>query len=365
MRVAVLLVAAMLGVVAWLAESNRRLWRALQEKRWVPSSAEQAAWVLARREEEVAAVVAGVDEDAFPVKEALLRHPSRRFPEGYDLREWRAMLDRETSRAFLTESGGPASACDRATVVARDTDTAKLALRDCGFAYFESLFEKSTIERLRLAIERFLERPDSAAFRYPCQGEGRVEHMLPFEAPFNETTGIHHDPRIVALARAVLGDRFKLELMTVINSTTERSAHQRWHQGWRYLFSPEERLPTYAIIVTVPLVDVSVDHGPTQICAGHKLRFYRGFRCYDDDVVAAATHQGDVAVFDYKTLHRGPANNADAPRPMISMVFSRAWMVNAEAYVNRAISLEQTIHLRRYWEQYFWHPPYLADHMVV
>ena len=41
---------------------------------------------------------------------------------------------------------------------------------------------------------------------------------------------------------------------------------------------------------------------------------------------------------------------------MISWVFSRHWFVNAEAFVNRGISLAMTLHIRRYWEQWFWHP---------
>ena len=87
--------------------------------------------------------------------------------------------------------------------------------------------------------------------------------------------------------------------------STPGSRDQRWHQGWRYLFHPEERLPPYAIVVTVPLVDVSPEMGPSEVCVGHKLRFYRGWRCDDGSVVAAATTKGTVTAFDYKTLHRG------------------------------------------------------------
>jgi hypothetical protein len=39
---------------------------------------------------------------------------------------------------------------------------------------------------------------------------------------------------------------WQLELMTIITSPPG-SKHQRWHQGWRYLFHPEERLPPYAV----------------------------------------------------------------------------------------------------------------------
>ena len=72
--------------------------------------------------------------------------------------------------------------------------------------------------------------------------------------------------------------------------------------------------------------------------------------------VAASTTQGTVIIFDYKTLHRGPANTAANDRPMLSLVYSRSFFLNGEAIVNRAVPLLQTLHQRRYWESYFWHP---------
>ena len=52
-------------------------------------------------------------------------------------------------------------------------------------------------------------------------------------------------------------------------------------------------------------------------------------------------------------------------RPMLSMVFSKLWFVNTEAMLNRGITLQQTLHQRRYWEQYVWHPPTEREQFVV
>eukprot|EP00622_Pseudochattonella_farcimen_P007440 FR743421.1.p1 GENE.FR743421.1~~FR743421.1.p1 ORF type:complete len:132 (+),score=3.23 FR743421.1:403-798(+) len=128
--------------------------------------------------------------------------------------------------------------------------------------------------------------------------------MLPFQPPFNNT-GLHDDRRLRRVLEAIFESRFKLELMTVINSPPS-SGDQRWHQGWRYLFHPEERLPPYSMVVTVPLVDVAEAMGPSEVCPGMKMRFHRGWTCQDRDSVAAATTAGTVLIFDYKTLHRGP-----------------------------------------------------------
>ena len=71
------------------------------------------------------------------------------------------------------------------------------------------------------------------------QGTGRIEHMLPFAPPFNDST-VYADPRLLTLIGDFLGEMFKMELQTVITSPAG-SSHQRWHQGWRYLFHPDER----------------------------------------------------------------------------------------------------------------------------
>ena len=104
--------------------------------------------------------------------------------------------------------------------------------------------------------------------------------------------------------------------------------------------------------------------GPTEICPGKKLRFYHGWRCHNRSVLLATT-AGTVAIFDYKTLHRGPANEAAVERPMVSMVFSKLFFLNSEAVVNRGISLLQTLHQRRYWEQFTWHPRSRDDQFAV
>ena len=79
-------------------------------------------------------------------------------------------------------------------------------------------------------------------FRYPCQGDKRVEVMLPFREPFNDTRvrpfvyvltvcqkkgwesgsnvflQLYGDYRIRSIVGAFLDAEFKLELMTVIDS---------------------------------------------------------------------------------------------------------------------------------------------------
>uniref|UniRef100_A0A7S3YM64 Phytanoyl-CoA dioxygenase n=2 Tax=Lotharella globosa TaxID=91324 RepID=A0A7S3YM64_9EUKA len=279
---------------------------------------------------------------------------------GLTIERWEAHLDQSTPRAFQSSISGETevNCWDLADISltpselenmgAKSRKKAALALKECGFLVLDSLLPKEQIQRMRDAYNTFRETKRAEKyFRYPCQGKGRFEYMLPFEPPFNSSNAPYHNPQLRSIILDFLGGPFKLELMTVINSSPG-SGDQRWHQGWRYLFHGEERLPPYSIVVGIPLADVSSEMGPTQFCPRRKLRFYHGFRCDEGEVLGIGSTSGSVILFDYKLLHRGPANDSPFFRPMISMVFSRMFFVNAEAYVNRGISLLQTLHQRRF-----------------
>ena len=50
---------------------------------------------------------------------------------------------------------------------------------------------------------------------------------------------------------------------------------------------------------------------------------------------------------------------------MLSMVYTKPFFLNNEAAVNRGVSLLGTLHQRRFWEQWFWHPPDLKGQFAV
>jgi len=307
-----------------------------------------------------------------------------RFPHGHNTSVWQTHLKQTTAQAFENEEHGLESTpafCsgqpDLSTIVISEKELhtangslshetrrrAHRALTECGYVYLDNMFSHATVERLRDAYFALRDSTEGKEMLYPCQGTGRIEHMLPFRPPFNESDAVYADPRLLTLLGDFLHEQFKLELMTVITSPPG-AKDQRWHQGWRYLFHPDERLPPYAVVVALPLADVSHEMGPTEMCPGKRLRFYHGWRC-EQHSIKLGSSLGTVAIFDYKTLHRGPANTASTERPMVSMVFSKMFFVNTEAIVNQGVPLAQTLHQRRYWEQFQWHPPSLEEKFAV
>ena len=244
------------------------------------------------------------------------------------------------------------------------TQRAKTIITECGFLYLDNLYNTSFVDSIYTSYSTFINNTNaSQPFQYPCQGKGRIEHMMPFQQPWNTShASPYASPLLQAIIKSILGEPYKLELMTIINSKS-KSLDQRWHQGWRYLFQQTERLPPTALVVTLPLKDVTMAMGGTQFCPRKKLRFYHGYRC--EEPIQARTTKGTVVLFDYKTLHRGPGNDSEEDRPMVSMVFSKSWFVNVEAFVNRGITLKQTLHQRRFWEQWYWHPEKVMDYFQV
>ena len=368
LAIAVLLVALAAQRVRTLEAEVARLRRfrgvaALEQHRSPPP-----AYVVDRHAAEQAALASGEHADSDAAKARLLA--SGHFPTGHDAAAWGEHVRAVTPAGFGSAAG--LLACDVGGTVPKPGGgavdaTAAAALRDCGFVYLDSFFEPALVKMWHDAYRAFAaNRSASRPFAYPVQGAGRTEHALPFMAPFN-SSGLVDDPRLRRIVGAFLGgDRFKLELATVIDSEPG-SADQRWHQDQASLWHPEERLPPHAVVVSVPLGDVSAEQGPTELCPGHKLRDYRGWTCDAGGggggggqkrpaPVSAATTAGTALLWDYKLLHRGPGNRGSAPRAVLSLVFSKMAFVNVEAMVNRGISFEQTLNQRLWWEMSVWHP---------
>lgn len=145
-----------------------------------------------------------------------------------------------------------------------------------------------------------------------------------------------------------------MELMTISSVSSARTQPTPWYQGWRYLFHPSERLPPYSVIVNLPLLDVAQEGSTTQVCPGNTLRYYEQPQC--GDAVNAATQRGTVLIMDSKLVRRdGGYVEQQGDRPVLQMMYSRIWFTNMEAYVQRSVSFLQTLHQRRYWEQWVWH----------
>eukprot|EP00466_Bigelowiella_natans_P020056 jgi/Bigna1/129154/aug1.8_g3862 len=187
-----------------------------------------------------------------------------------------------------------------------DVERAVRALEDCGYVYLERIFKPQHVRDIKVELAKLLKRREFRdVFSIPVAGEGREEFMLPFRPPFNNSILLQtHALRDIVL-RFLGGEHVKIHLLSVVLSYPG-SSEQGWHQDWRYLFNKDTKDPPYAVQVGIPLEDWSDDMGPTQFCPGSNDRFYNGKPC--EMPIAAGSSVGDAVIWDYRVLHRGPAN---------------------------------------------------------
>ena len=81
--------------------------------------------------------------------------------------------------------------------------------------------------------------------------------------------------------------------------------------------------PVHAINVFVPLVDLTMDKGPTEFIPGSHVDF---------DVPNASRiatcKAGSAILFDYRTKHRGLGNRSNDDRPLLYLTYARPFWVD-------------------------------------
>ena len=89
--------------------------------------------------------------------------------------------------------------------------------------------------------------------------------------------------------------------------------HQSWHRD----------TPYKAYVVCVPLVNVDLDNGCTEILEGSTRTSPNKWRSRLRRKVCAQCRAGDAYVFDQRLLHRGRANRSNEPRPVLFIAVTK------------------------------------------
>ncbi len=82
-------------------------------------------------------------------------------------------------------------------------------------------------------------------------------------------------------------------------------------------------LPTYYITVLIPLVEITLENGPTEFIKGsHRMPVVDSTKA---EIYAPLLSPGDIIIFDGRTLHRGSANRSNQERLIAYMTFLANW----------------------------------------
>lgn len=126
---------------------------------------------------------------------------------------------------------------------------------------------------------------------------------------------------------------------------TPGATDQSWHADGGHV-SLSEHLPCHALNVFIPLVDVPLELGPTELRPGsHYLTrnlapmmlLAKAKKTLRPPVVPRL-RKSDVLAFDYRMLHRGRANqHPHLNRPVLVLTFAKEWYVDVCNFPKRSM----------------------------
>lgn len=163
---------------------------------------------------------------------------------------------------------------------------------------------------------------DPLRAQVPVAIEGAVADPAVFEAP-----------SIAVLAQALLGPDYIIGECGIVISHAG-AGPQNTHRDSNFLFggrADELALPPFAMTLLIPLVDVALGMGPTEI--------WPGTHRHVDEAITTTVPPlsmplaaGTVVLLDARVLHRGGANVSGPVRPSLYLSYHRSWYLETYGY---------------------------------
>ncbi|HLH97366.1 MAG TPA: phytanoyl-CoA dioxygenase family protein [Xanthobacteraceae bacterium] len=182
-------------------------------------------------------------------------------------------------------------------------------------------------------MQRESEKPSPN--RFLRVGGARYDITLRMTGAFGSPE-VFANPALLKFLGPLLGEVIHLSNFTAVVSHPGAS-QQHTHRDHDHIFynpGVGPALPTYAINVAVPLIDVDRRTGPTAVWLGsHRLA--QGVTVGSETMTVAELKRGDLMLLDYRTLHAGLPNGSRQSRPIVYMVYARPWFFDHTNHITR------------------------------
>jgi ectoine hydroxylase-related dioxygenase (phytanoyl-CoA dioxygenase family) len=234
----------------------------------------------------------------------------------------------------------------RGQLLPKTAEAAYQALTEHGCALLRDVFAEETIDAMyheylaqygAVNAAEMAARADQPAPNPVYRvGESRYEITTRMNGAFGNPN-VFANPLLRSFLAPLLGETMRLSGMTVVVSYPG-SDLQHVHRDHPLLFGDCEEscnLPTYAINVTIPLIDVAAEMGPTGVWLGSHRRFGEGDPDRKD-MTATPFRRGDCVLLDYRTLHAGLPNKSNVTRPIAYLVYTKTWFFDEINHVKRS-----------------------------
>jgi ectoine hydroxylase-related dioxygenase (phytanoyl-CoA dioxygenase family) len=167
-------------------------------------------------------------------------------------------------------------------------------------------------------------------------GNSRFEMVMRLTGAFDAS--VYANPVLLGFLTPLIGQDMRLSGVSAV-AAYPGADRQHVHRDAAHLFADYRvgpTLPTYAINVAVPLIDVDHTIGPTAIWPGTH-RFTDGTEVTNDRPPTVHTFQrGDAILIDYRTLHGGEPNMSQIVRPILYLVYARSWFFDDVNHTHRS-----------------------------
>lgn len=222
---------------------------------------------------------------------------------------------------------------------------AKTALREDGCVLLRGVFSTDSVDSVRAAFDsqwgaRSESEMDARAKQAGANPVLRVGAKR-YEVLVSLTGVLAHpmllaNPPLCSLLTGELGSNMRVSGVTAVVSYPGAEL-QHIHSDHPLLFEQHDvstTIPTYAINVALPLIDVDQQIGPTAVCLGsHRWPAER--RATAADLVSVDIRRGDCLLIDYRTQHSGMPNTSSVARPILYIVYARNWFFDDTNHISR------------------------------
>jgi ectoine hydroxylase-related dioxygenase (phytanoyl-CoA dioxygenase family) len=212
-------------------------------------------------------------------------------------------------------------------------------LQERGFCLLKAHFDRGLVHSCRQAFWPILLDYLEQNRDKPNRGAHRHFLAMPFDPPCFAPQ-FFFDDGILSIVRSLMGKSFVADQWGC-DAPLKGSTHQQFHVDYRHpLFAeaPDLPLPTYMLVVSFGLIDISTEHGPIEIAPGtHRMPRQDAMRSVaagEIEPQAVTLDLGDVLIRHPWALHRGTPNVTDTPRALVTIRYVRRWYVDDSRFVN-------------------------------
>jgi hypothetical protein len=201
-------------------------------------------------------------------------------------------------------------------------------VRNNGYVLFEGVLAEALVRDMNASFLQLLDAHRSSV--EANRGANRWQMHLPFGPPFSDERVIAN-PFVLPIVDALVGEDCICHYFAS-DTPLPGSDYQEVHPDIFPLFPESDRvLPPYSIVLNIPLVDATDVNGPLEIWPGG-THHYVADRADVPRLAASMQSQrvlmpaGSLLIRDSRMWHRGTPNRSNAPRPNVTLIYSRYWL---------------------------------------